>query len=104
MSHFVITAVRFNAVGDRVEKVQWSRTKGGQVRAPELTDEADQVDATVVVDALRDGDEVGTVFATAGGPAFGPNVHAVTYDDGSNGIEADEHDSPGRTLHDMRKF
>lgn len=104
MALFVIEAVRFNAERDRVEKVRWGKVRGGEVSSPVWADEPATADAPAVIDALRAGDEVLTVFTTDGGKVFGPKVYVVSYDDGSEGIEMDHSEIPARTLSDLPAF
>jgi len=42
-----------------------------------------------------------TLFTTARGAVFGPKVHVVTYDDGTQGIEMEQNDTPERSLRDL---
>jgi hypothetical protein len=104
MSLFVIEAVRFDAKGDRVEKVRWGRIKGREVGPPGWATEPDVADVIEVVDALNAGDEVLTIFSADGQIVVGPQVHVVTYEPGFEGIETVAQDMPNRTLRDMPTF
>ncbi len=104
MSLFVIEAVRFNAAHEQVEQVRWGKVRGGEVSPPVWAAAPTVVDVIAVIDAINTGDEVMTIFTVAGDMVFGPEVHVVTYDDGSKGIETDNRDIPERTLRDLPGF
>lgn len=104
MTLFVIDAVQFNAGNERVEKVRWGKIRGGEVSSPVWVTAPSVTEVAAVVDAIKGGDEVMTLFATASGAVVGPKVHVVTYDDRSQGIEADKNDIAERSLRDLPGF
>ena len=101
MALFVIDAVQFNAENERVEKVRWGKVRGGEVSPPAWSATPSVADVAMVAEVIHGGDEVMTLFATASGAVFGPKVHAVTYDDGTQGLEVDQNDTPERSLRDL---
>jgi hypothetical protein len=83
MTTLAIDGVRW--VNDRVTNVRWgSFDSGTNTWAVPTT----IVDVQQVVDAIRSGKEVRTLFRLGGRPFLGPKVMALPYEGGHVGIEA----------------
>ncbi|TCK44026.1 hypothetical protein B0G84_2374 [Paraburkholderia sp. BL8N3] len=98
MTVHAITAVQLDAGSQRVTHVLW-----GQVSVSGEQFEVSPHVAPVieVVDALRRGDTVVTIFPVDGQRVAGPEVRSVESEDGQIGIEAVPDPNPGRTLADL---
>jgi len=83
MGTLAIDGVRW--VNDRVTSVRWGSfdTATNDWSAPTTI-----VDVQQVVDALKNGREVRTLFKLGGRPFLGPRVSALPYTNGHIGIEA----------------
>lgn len=103
MALFVIEAVRLSPGGDRVEYVRWGKVKGGEVSPPVL-DHTDVVGIGQVVEALRAGDEVQTIFTDESGPSFGPNVEIVEDEQGAVSITTAAGEVPNRSFLELPRF
>lgn len=104
MALFFIEAVRFDDSGERVAKVRWGRSKGGQVMPPAFVSDPEEVDVHAVLESIANGDEVIAKFQRNGGIVMGPQVLGVTYPDGLSGLMTAAYDEPGHTLSDLPSF
>jgi len=104
MALFFIEAVRFDDSGERVAKVRWGRSKGGQVMLPAVIDEAQEVDVLDVLKTLREGDEVVTKFQRNDSIILGPKVVGIVYEDGLPGLSMETDEVYGNRLTDLPQF
>ncbi|MFZ6647571.1 hypothetical protein ACO0LO_17750 [Undibacterium sp. TJN25] len=104
MALFFIEAVRFDDSGERVEKVRWGKSKGGEVTPPAIIADPEEVDIPAVVDTIKNGDEVITKFSINGSITMGPLVKSITNDDGTAGITTEAYEQPGFELRDLPRF
>ena len=104
MALFFIEAVRFDDSGERIAKVRWGRSKGGQVMPPALVSDPEEVDVQAVLDSIANGDEVIAKFQRNGGIVMGPQVLGVTYPDGMLGLMTAAYEVPGHALTDLPSF
>jgi hypothetical protein len=104
MALFFVEAVQFDGSGQKVEKVRWGKSKGGEITPPAFVAEPRDASVDEVIDVIANGDEVITKFNIAGEVVMGPLVQVATHADGSKGITTAVHDVPGRTLADLPRF
>ncbi|HTD03279.1 hypothetical protein [Undibacterium sp.] len=104
MALFFIEAVRFDGSGERVEKVRWGKSKGGEVTPPAFVSDPEDADISKVVEAIENGDEVITKFRVKDSTVMGPSVKVVANDDGTQGITTAAYDVPGFELGDLPRF
>ncbi|MES2071960.1 MAG: hypothetical protein V4488_16510 [Pseudomonadota bacterium] len=104
MALFFIEAVRFDSSGERVEKVRWGKSKGGEITPPAFIADPQDADVNTVAEAIANGDEVITKFNVKGSIVMGPLVKAITNDDGTLGITTVAYDAPGFELRDLPRF
>lgn len=104
MALFFIEAVRFDSSGERVEKVRWGKSKGGEITPPAFVTDPEDADIAKVVEALANGDEVITKFRVKDSIVMGPSVKAVANSDGTQGITTAAYDVPGFELSDLPRF
>jgi len=104
MALFFIEAVRFDDSGERVARVRWGRSKGGQVMPPTVIDGAQEVDVMDVWKTLSNGDEVVTKFQRDNGIILGPKVVGILYEDGMPGLSMEIDEVYGSRLSDLPQF
>ncbi|MFZ6642239.1 hypothetical protein ACO0LL_21130 [Undibacterium sp. TC4M20W] len=104
MALFFIEAVRFDGSGQRVAKVRWGKSKGGQVMPPAMVDDPQEADVQTVLDTIANGDEVLPKFHGENGIILGPKVVGIHYEDGASGLSTASDDTPGHSLNDLPSF
>ncbi|MFZ6743180.1 hypothetical protein ACO0LC_08155 [Undibacterium sp. JH2W] len=104
MALFFIEAVRFDDSGQRIAKVRWGKSKGGQVMPPAMVDDPQEADVQAVLDTIANGDEVLPKFQSDNGIILGPKVVGIQYEDGVHGLGTASHDVPGHSLNDLPSF
>ncbi|MFZ6722649.1 hypothetical protein [Undibacterium sp. Ji49W] len=104
MALFFIEAVRYDDSGQRIAKVRWGKSKGGQVMPPAMVDDPQEADVQVVLDTIANGDEVIPKFSNGNGIILGPKVVGIQYEDGAQGLSSASDDVPGHSLNDLPSF
>lgn len=104
MALFFIEAVRFDDSGERIAKVRWGKSKGGQVMPPAMVDDPQEADVAVVLETIANGDEVMPKFHNDNGIFLGPKVVGIMYADGAHGLSTVGADQPGHDLKDLPSF
>ncbi|MFZ6873409.1 hypothetical protein ACO0LF_15245 [Undibacterium sp. Di27W] len=104
MALFFIEAVRFDDSGQRIAKVRWGKSKGGQVMPPTMVDDPQEADVQAVLDTIANGDEVLPKFQSDNGIILGPKVVGIQYEDGVHGLGTASNDVPGHSLSDLPSF
>ncbi|MFZ6657495.1 hypothetical protein [Undibacterium sp. TJN19] len=104
MALFFIEAVRFDDSGERVAKVRWGKSKGGQVMPPAIVEDPQEVDVQAVLETIANGDEVIPKFHSSNGIILGPKVVGIMYEDGAHGLTTASYDDPGHSLSDLPSF
>ncbi|MBC3885125.1 hypothetical protein [Undibacterium griseum] len=104
MALFFIEAVRFDESGERVARVRWGRSKGGQVMPPAMVDEPQEVDVGTVLNTIANGDEVIIKLNGDQGIVLGPKVTGVRYADGMQGLDLEPADGRTPRLADLPSF
>ncbi|MFZ6863642.1 hypothetical protein ACO0K7_13505 [Undibacterium sp. Ji67W] len=104
MALFFIEAVRFDDSGERIAKVRWGRSKGGQVMPPAVVDQLQEVDVSAVWDTITNGDEVVTKFQRDNAIILGPKVVGILYEDGMPGLSTEVDVVYGNRLTDLPQF
>lgn len=104
MALFFIEAVRFDDTGQRIAKVRWGKSKGGQVMPPAMVDDPKEADVQTVLDVIANGDEVLPKFQGEHGIVLGPKVVGIVYADGMPGLGNAGDGAPGQSLMDLPSF
>ncbi|GGC74292.1 hypothetical protein [Undibacterium terreum] len=104
MALFFVEAVKFDGSGERVEKVRWGKSKGGEITPPAFVADPEDADVSKVVEAIENGDEVITKFHVKDSIVMGPLIKVVTNDDGTPGITTAAYEQPGFELNNLPTF
>ncbi|WP_394778966.1 hypothetical protein [Undibacterium sp.] len=104
MALFFVEAVKFDDSGERVEKVRWGKSKGGEITPPAIVADPEEVGVPAVLEAIENGDEVITKFSVDGSITMGPLLKVISNDDGTAGITTEPHEQPGFELSDLPRF
>jgi len=101
LSVLAVTEVRLDASRQRVIKAKMGPVikKGNEwMAAPKL------VNVSEVVNAIKSGDDVFTIFTVGGNLVPGPRLSVMTYPEGGEGIYIDGPETPLMTLRDLPAF
>jgi hypothetical protein len=101
MAVYAVTEVKMDAASGRVVQVKMGPVL---VKNNEWMTAPKAVDVIHVVNAIRTGDDVFTIFQFGGSPVPGPKLKVTVYPDGAQGVMIDGPVVANMTLQDMPRF
>lgn len=101
MSVYAVTEVKLDESNGRVIQAKMGAVI---VRNKEWMSAPEVVDVIAVVNAIRAGDDVFTIFRIGGHPVPGPKLKVITYPEGVEGVVIDGPETPNMTLQDLPGF